>query len=200
MPYHRLNVATWLSCAALGGIGLLVTLTGPVMAGGEDIASQIASRLNWPSSAGVVRPATLDGLHGCNIYDAYDRRVLDGASVAIARLSDGGLIASTDPQAVQTVLSRCTLASTPGATLAELLARFSQNPGPLRVLHNNSDVTARILLRRSGQTFAPPKAVRDRKVLRIRFLGLSEDGTDLYRVEGRVTHDGVSIQAERLAP
>ena len=198
MPYHRLNVATWLSCAALGGIGLLATLTGPVMAEGEDIASLIASRLNWP--AGVVRPATLDGLHGCNIYDAYDRRVLDGASVAIARLSDGGLIASTDPQAVQTVLSRCTLASTPGATLAELLARFSQNPGPLRVLHNNSDVTARILLRRSGQTFAPPKAVRNRNVLRIRFLGLSEDGSDLYRVLGRATRDGVSIQAERLAP
>jgi hypothetical protein len=181
-------------------LGMLVLLRSPVMAEGEDIAALIASRLSWPPSASMVRPAALDGLHGCEIYDAYDRRVLDGASVAVARLSDGGLIASTDPKALETVFSRCVSASAPAATLAELLARFSQDPGPLRVVHDNSDVTAQILLRRSGQTFAPPEAVKDGNVRWIRFLGLSEDGAELYRVAARVTSDGIIVEAERLAP
>jgi hypothetical protein len=181
-------------------LGMLVLLRSPVMAEGDDIAALIAGQFNWPPSASVVRPAVLDGLHGCEIYDAFNRRVLDGASVAVARLNGGGLIASTDPKALETVFSRCVSASTPAATLAELLARFSQDPGPLRVLHDDGDVTAQILLRRSGQTFAPPEAVKDGDVLRIRFLGLSEDGADLYRVEARVAGDGVMVKAERQAP
>jgi hypothetical protein len=170
------------------------------MAENEDVATRIASRLSWPLSATMVRKAELDGLRGCEVYDAYDRRVLDGAGIAVARLSDGGLIARTDSGALDAVFSRCLAAGAPVATEAEMVARFSSNPGPLRVLHDDSLVTAQVLLRDAGQRFTPPEAVTEQGTRLIRFLAITETGTALFRIIGHVSGGKVAVEAEMLAP
>jgi hypothetical protein len=180
-------------------LGVLIALGNLVIADSADIAALIAKRMSWPLSAGVVRRATLDQLHGCEVYDAWDRRVLDGQSVAVARLSDGALIARSDPRALDMVFTHCISTSTSAATLAELVARFTPNPGPLVVLHDDSRLVARMLLCESGQKFTPPEAVKEQNVLQVRFLGLAEDGAALYHLEARATADAVTVQAKRLA-
>ncbi|MBV9562061.1 MAG: hypothetical protein JOY90_16690 [Bradyrhizobium sp.] len=170
------------------------------MAEGEDVATRIASRLSWPKSTTVVRKAELVGLRGCEVYDAYDRRVLDGAGVAVAWMSDGGLVARTDPGALDTVFSHCLQPSAPAATQAEIVARFAPNPGPLRVLHDDGLVAAQILLRNAGQRFRPPEAVTEQGTRLIRFLAITETGTALFRILGHVTGDKVTVEAEMLSP
>jgi hypothetical protein len=164
---------------------------------GYDIAAAIANRLNWPLLDAIIRQRPLNGLRNCEIYDAYDRRILDGASVGVARLSGGDLIVGTEPGALEAVFSGCVSAWTPAGALAELLVRFSDYAA-MRVLHDASVPFAQTRLDEAGRTFAPPEAIRDQHGLVVRFLALSMRGVRLYCVEGRVTNGEVSVSAERL--
>src|SRR5262245_655738 len=102
-------------------IALAATMWSPTMGEIKDVVSTIAERLNWPAETSAIRLMSLDGLESCEIYDAYDKRVLDGVSIGVARLKDGSLIVGSEPEALQVVLAKCVSASTPAGTLAELL-------------------------------------------------------------------------------
>jgi hypothetical protein len=138
----------------------------------------------------------LDGVDACEIYDAYDKRVLDGASVGVARLKDGSLIVGSDANALNDVFARCVSPAAPAGTLAQLLVSFSRYAG-LRVLHDNSLGVARSLLDKAGQKFAAPEIVAERGGRLVRFLALSVDGSMIYRVEGHVGSE-VSLKVQRL--
>lgn len=138
----------------------------------------------------------LDGLNACKIYDAYDKRVLDGASIGVARLKDGSLIVGSETNALRDVFAKCVSPATPAGTLATLLVGFSRYAG-LRVLHDNSLGVARALLEEAGQKFAAPEIVTNRGGRVVRFLALSVDGSMIFRVEGHVGKT-VSVKAEQL--
>jgi hypothetical protein len=160
------------------------------------VVNAIAERLNWPVNKSSIRQLKLDGLEGCEIYDAYDKRVLDGASVGVARLKDGSLILGSEANALSNVFAKCTSPATPAGTLASLLISFSRYAG-LRVLHDNSLGVARALLRKAGQDFVAPEIVAGQGGQVVRFLALSIDGSVLYRVDGHIGNR-VTVKVERL--
>ena len=136
------------------------------------------------------------GLEDCEIYDAYDKRVFDGASVGIARLKDGSLLLGSEANSLNNVFARCISPGTPAGTLATLLVTFSRYAG-LRVLHDSSLGVARALLEKAGQEFVSPEIVASQGGRVVRFLALSTDGSALYRVEGHIGNQ-VAVNAERL--
>jgi hypothetical protein len=162
----------------------------------NDVAATIADRMKWPVKESSVRRLNLDGLVECAIYDAYDTRVFDAASVGVARLKDGSLIVGTEAGALNDVFAKCVSPDTPAGTLATLLVMFSRYAG-LRVLHDNSLGLARALLEKAGQDFAAPETFVDPRGRVVRFLALSLGGSALYRVEGHIGR-GVTIDVERL--
>jgi hypothetical protein len=175
----------------------LAAATGvSAMGASNDVVSTIAKRLNWPVNKSSIRQMKLDGLENCEIYDAYDERVLDGASVGVARLKDGSLILGSEANALSNVFAKCISPATPAGTLATLLTSFSRYAG-LRVLHDNSLGVARALLKQAGQDFVAPEIVAGQGGRVVRFFALSTDGSVLYRVEGHIGSQ-VTVNVERL--
>jgi hypothetical protein len=161
-----------------------------------DVTAAVAEKLNWPVSESSVRQLQLAGLDGCEIYDAYDKRILDGASVGVARLADGSLIIGSEANALSDVFAKCVSPATPAGTLATLLVSFSRHAS-LHVLHDNSLRVAQTLLKKAGRDFAPPETFVHRDERVVRFLALSLDGSALYQVEGHIGQR-VTVRAERL--
>lgn len=167
------------------------------MTNSNDLVSTIAKRLGWPASQSYIKKHDLPGIHGCEIYYANDRRTFDGVNVGVARLQDDSLIVASEANALSDVFVKCVSSETPASTLAELLLRFSEYAG-LVVLHDNSLLGGRLLLKQAGLDFSPPESVAQRGNRLIRFFALSTDGSVLFRVEGHINKQ-VSIKLERLA-
>jgi len=177
-------------------IALAAAMGSSVVGESNDGINAIAKRLNWPVNKSSIRQLKLDGVEGCEIYEAYDKRVLDGASVGVARLKDGSLITGSEANAFSNVFTKCVSPTTPAGTLATLVVSFSRYAG-LRVLHDNSLGVARALLRKAGRDFAAPETFINQGERVVRFLALSSDGSALYRVEAHIGTQ-LSVQAERF--
>jgi hypothetical protein len=170
---------------ALAALAVAGTLAIPRR---TDVVARIAYRLDWPLSAAGINLMPREGLGDCEIYDAYDLRTLDSASVAVARLKDGTYIDSTEPNALASVFARCVTPSTPLPTRVDLISTFSEYAG-IRPLHNNDQGLGRRLLAEAGQTFAPPATTTEEDTQVIRFFALSLDGGVLLRMEARIRSD-----------
>lgn len=186
-----MKVLTW--CPALAVTAAL----GASMTNSNDLVNAIAKRLGWPASQSYIKKQDLHGLHACEIYFAHDMRSFGGGNVGVARLQDGSLVAASDANALNNVFAKCASSDTPADTLAELLVHFSEYAG-LVVLHDNSLLGARLLLKQAGLEFSAPKTVvhGDKRV--VSFFALSLDGSALVRVEGHLDKP-VTIKVEQLA-
>ena len=126
-------------------------LEGPVAH--NNVVNTIAEKLNWSGHERSVRQLTLDGLTGCENYDAYDKRVLDGASVGVARMN-GGLIHGSDANALTDVYAKDPSPATLAGILATMLVSFSHCDG-LCVVDGASTA-----VRRPHKSGAPPAVPR----------------------------------------
>jgi len=151
----------------------------------NDLSSTLAQRFNWPVDKTSIRELKWDGIDACQIYDAYDERVLDGLSIGVARLKDGSLIIGKDPDALDRVFARCISANTHVGTLADVLISFSQYRS-MRVLQDNSLGVGRDLLKKAGRKFAAPQVSVEQGTRVVRFFALSPDGLSLLQITGRI--------------
>lgn len=168
------------------------------LAEGSDDASTIAHRLNWPVNKSAIRELKLEGVVGCEIYDAYDERVLDGLSIGVARLKGGSLIVGSEPEALDKVLDKCVASAAPPGTLAILMVSFSRYAG-LRVL-TQQDISMGVgvdLLKKAGRQFAAPSISVEQGARVVRFFALAPDGSSLIEVKGRIGKQ-VTIESKAL--
>lgn len=180
-------------CAAI----TLTAMGASTMAEGNDVASAITQRLHWPLRSDI-REVSWKGLEGCFIYSAYDRRAHDAAGVIVAKLRDGSLIFSSDPNALNKVFSSCLSPSAPATTLAKLMLGFSRNAGMVVLAEGNSPLVAINLLKKAGREFTVPEISVEGEARVIKFFALSPDGSTLFEVKGRIGNP-ISVEAKRLA-
>lgn len=186
------------SPASWAAVALTVALTGAcTKATRTDLASTIAQRFNWPVDKTSIRALKREGIQGCEIYDAYDERVLDGLSIAVAQLKDGSLIIGRDPDALDKVFARCISADTPVGTVAELLISFSKYRS-MRVMQDNSLGVGRDLLKKAGRKFAAPQVSVEQGTRVVRFFALSPDGLSLLQITGRIGQR-VTVEGKALS-
>lgn len=163
----------------------------------NSVPAQIARHLGGVFSTFDVQPIPLEGLGDCEIYDAYDRRMLDGVSVGVARLKNGTLIANSDADALNRVFSHCVTDATPATTLAELITSFRF--AGAQTLRNDEGGYTREHLRKSNTVFTPPEIIREGDTKAVRFLALGWDGEALLRIEARIKDSNVNLHVRAVS-
>lgn len=124
--------------------------------------------------------------------------MLDAAAVHVARLKDGRLIFSLEPRALDKVFAQCVSPAAPAATLARLVASFSEHSGLDVLVADDSPSLGSHLLKKAGRPFAPPEISVDQGTRVIQFYALSSDGSVLYELKGRIGNQ-VAVEAQELA-
>lgn len=173
-----------MSRVGTGRLALAATLGGMAMvAAAETIdARQISDLTGIPRGDLQVLPVEVEGLAGCPVFDALDRRVKGPGAATPVALVGGEWRRADDPGTAAQVLDACADTGTDAAVLADLIGTL--NPGArLDVVRELSSPLVDTMLRKAGREFAPPASRPVDRGVVVTFLALGPDGQSLHDVE-----------------
>lgn len=165
----------------------------------ERVAEVAAERLDIAADAVEVVPSTELDDSGCLLFTARDPQALDGVSDHYAVLADGTVLVGPSTAAVVQVLDQCyaaTGAVPSGSTMAELVVRLADTPGPMQVL---SSGWARDRLAELGLADEPPMLAETDDGYSVTFLAEDLEFDVVTRVVATRSDEGtVRIAYEEL--